>query len=479
MPKAPLVIDLDNTLINSDTTYELCVEHIKNNIFIGLFQLFFWFILDKASAKDKLTRLYLKKLNLGKIPLTDLITLNLYKKAPVKVLVSGSDHRIVSEIANQIGDFEFFKGTTPGSNLTGANKAKFLEDRYPKGFDYIGDSIEDINIWKKALKAYGYNVSTKVIKEAHRQGIDLHVLSQKPGWIKPTLKSMRLHQWSKNVLIMMSPFLNLGIFKLSWIFYLFFGFVAFGLVASATYMINDLLDIQADRAHRTKKSRPFASGALCIKNGLVSIIALICVGFFIAFSLRFEFGIMLLVYTFISMTYSFWLKQIIVLDTLTLSFLFCWRVLAGSILLAIPFNTWFIVFLGFFFLGLALGKRAIELNAEKNSNRKIAGRGYQKKDFLVVLISGISSSFACIIILLIYAILSTATVVNNDISAIFIVFILLFWQMRFWLLVVRKQIHDDPIIFALRDRMSFSSVACMAIIIIMEQFDQITRFYNG
>ncbi|MDA9649536.1 UbiA family prenyltransferase [Alphaproteobacteria bacterium] len=479
MTNSPLVIDLDGTLIRSDLTYEICVLHLKKNWFVGLFEIIFWFFSDKATAKSKLAKLHLTNLNFELIPLTELVQMDLFKGARVKALVSGSDHRIVKEIANRIGNFELVQGSTPSRNLTGENKAAFLSETYPNGFDYIGDSSADLSVWKRARTSYGYNVSKSIVQTANRQDIILKVLKQKPSQIKPILKAMRMHHWSKNILLAVIPFLNLSMFELSWFLSILLAFVAFGLSASSTYIINDLLDIQEDRAHLTKRERPFASGTLEIKNGLISAISMMCIGLLIAFALSFNFGLMLIGYTVVSFTYSLYLKRIMVLDTLILSFLFCWRLISGGILLEMPANIWFVISMGFFFLSLAMGKRTIEIYSIKETDKKIAGRGYMSIDYLIVLISGICSSFICLVIVLIYSLLSKSTVINNDISIIIILFILLFWQVRFWLLTGRNQVFDDPIVFALKDRISIISLSSLLLVLIVEQFPQIMVLYYG
>lgn len=479
MPKLPLVVDLDGTLIRNDITLELCLEHVKQRWLLGVLELLFWFLSDKAKAKDRLTNYYMDRLNWDALPIADLIDTDVYKQSKNRALVSGSDHRIVKIIAERIGGFSVVQGSTAKRNLTGKNKAKFLEERFEQGFAYIGDSNVDVNVWQIADLSYGYNVSDKVIKNAKNAGVDLHVLSKKSSWIVPALKGMRLHQWSKNMLLAVIPLLNLASFQAIWILWLGLAFIAFGAISSATYLVNDLLDIQADRLHRTKRKRPFANGSLSVPTGAKLALLLVSIGFGLAAVLDYGFAAMLLCYTIISSLYSLRLKRVPILDVFVLSFLFCWRILAGGVLFGLSSNAWFMLALGFFFLALALGKRAIELFGKTETQATVGGRGYVSKDYGVVYSSGVASSFASVIIMAIYALLSKSTVIQSEISVIIILVLLLYWKLRFWLLVGRNQVNDDPIVFALKDWISLFILILLGLVVGFEQLSTMWGGANG
>jgi len=470
----PLVVDLDGTLIRSDTTFELCMLHIKHRWIIGLIELFFWFSASKSEAKRKLVDRYADEINVAHLPYSELNGSAAYTGARQKVLVSGSDDVLVQKIAAHVTGFAAAQGTEPGRNLLAEEKARYLEEKFPNGFDYVGDSSADIAVWKKARKAYGYNVSGKVEAKARDAGITLEVLSRRAKWIKPALKGMRLHQWVKNALIGVIPFLNLPLFEPGWVPTVGLAFLSFGMMASATYLFNDLMDIPADRAHHRKKNRPFASGALSIPQGAVLIGVLSVTSLILALLLQPIFAAMLVIYTIISLAYSFVLKRVAILDTIILAILFCWRILAGGVLLGIEANAWFMLALGFFFFALALGKRAIELYG-KDRSETVIGRGYQAEDYMLVYCAGLASSFLSVIIVAIYALLSRSAVIEHDTAAILIVIVLTFWQTRFWLLVGRNQVHDDPIVFALKDKVSALTLACLGLIVLVEQYLRVTN----
>lgn len=469
----PLVCDLDGTLIRSDTTFELCLLHIKNSPLIGWLKVLMWFLKSKPEAKARLARLHGVHFNVTDLPYSELLTTPELMTYDDKALVSGSADLLVQEIGAHVGGFSLIQGTDEMTNMIGENKAAFLKNHYPDGFDYVGDSRADIPVWKAARIAYAYNVSSKTLDTAKQAGVEPVVISRKPSGLSAALKGMRLHQWSKNGLLMVTPLLGLAHFEMFWILYITVGFLAFGLLASATYLLNDLLDIQADRAHAHKRLRPFASGALSPPQGVKLIVLLSVAGLLLSIALSPVFCLALVIYALVSLLYSLYLKQVIILDVVVLSFLFCWRVLAGGILLGLPNNTWFMVSLGYFFLSLALGKRVVELHKVKakssDEGATLIGRGYHTSDLPVLLSAGIASSVAAIVIILIYSLLSAETIITRDISAVAISTILTLWQLRFWLLVGRDEVHDDPVVFALKDKISALLFAVMGGVVFIEQ----------
>lgn len=469
----PLVCDLDGTLILADTTYELCIQHIKRHPFVGWLQLLKWFSVSKSQAKSRLAIQYAEEIDPVTLPYTDLLAHEVVASYSDRSLVSGSHVTLVQKISDHVGGFSLIQGADGGVNLIGQTKANYLLQIYPNGFDYVGDSRADIPVWQAAQIAYAFNASSSTLKAANAAGVVPTVLSRKKAPWQPLLKGMRLHQWSKNALLAVLPLLSLSHAEASWILLILIGFLAFGLVASGTYLLNDLLDIQADRAHPTKSARAFASGALSIPSGIKAIVALATIGFMLALAIGESFTSMLLIYVVISVLYSFHLKSIAIFDVIVLSLLFCWRILSGSELVELDVNTWLMLSMGFFFLSLALGKRAIELTKLPDdalqTHAAVNGRDYYAKDLPVVISAGVASGFATIVIVLIYALLSGTTIIEREISAVLIIIILTFWQMRFWLLVVRKQVNHDPVVFALKDRMSLSLFVLLTSLLIFEQ----------
>ena len=479
MSHTPLILDLDGTLIRSDTSFDLSVEHVKRRWLIGIVELFFWFVASRSKAKRRLIDLYADDFDVENLPFTELLESDVFKTAETRIIVSGSDDVIVQKIVAACDWADGGYGSTPDVNLIAQNKADLLKEKFPDGFDYVGDSKSDLKVWPHTRQAYGFNVSKTIQRSAKQQGIALEVLSEKPSPVRAIIKACRLHQWAKNGLLATMPFLSLSLFQPNWVVMLFLAFMAFGMVASATYLLNDLLDIQADRAHRTKRNRPFASGRLPIPTGVGIMCLLGALGMALAFLLHLGFFVMLMGYTTLSLVYSFSLKRVAILDTMFLSLLFCWRILAGGVLLGLPSNPWLLLSLWFFFFALALGKRAIELADKPAADTKIAGRGYIGQDFPLITMAGISASYASVIVIFIYAVLSESAVIQRELSTIAVVIVLVFWQVRFWLLVGRKEVHDDPVVFALKDTVSLITLGVFGVIVLVEQFIPIGTMVLG
>lgn len=476
----PLVCDLDGTLTPADTTFELLLLFLRANPFMGWFQILNWLRQGRSSMKANLYKAVGEKIDAAYLPYCRaLIESPIYQTAGHRALVSGAARPLVEKVARELGGFGMVSGTTSEVNLTSTAKASHLSAIYPQGFDYVGNSSDDITVWTRARRAYAVNAPSKVIAKAKTQGIELHVIVPRIPQIKPLLKAMRLHQWVKNTLIFVVPALNLSTLKLDGIVGLMALFLAFGLVASATYIINDLLDIQEDRKHHSKSKRPFAAGTLDIPTGIMSVLALFLASMAIAAKLDLLLVGMIFSYAIISLAYSLFLKQIVVVDVMTLALLFCWRVLAGSVALGVVTNVWFMTAVGLLFMSLACGKRCIELerklaklpasDGSAQTATILHGRGYQGSDFPVVLGLGLFTGMVAPLVVLIYVFLSGSSVVSYTPNAFLLAALLCFWVGRFWVLVNRGQVHDDPIVFALKDRTSFIVLATILGILVSEQ----------
>ena len=464
----PLIVDLDGTLIKGDLTLELCLLHLRHRGVLGLIQLALWFWRGKARAKGRLAALHGDKIALAHLPFTDLATHRVYQEATTRALISGSPHALVTQIAEHHGGFALAKGTQGTTNLTGGAKAAYLRATYPEGFAYVGDSVQDIPVWQAADEAYAANVPAHVLTKARAAGVRPEVLSHRAGAQSAYLRALRAHQWAKNTLVWLVPFLSMADFALAWLWLALAGFAAFSLIASATYVFNDLMDIQLDRPHRSKHGRPLASGALSIPQGAWLMAGLAGAGFALAALLGGTFFAMAAGYAALSLLYSIVLKRLALVDTLVLSLLYCWRVMAGAVLFGLAINAWFMISLGFFFLGLALGKRAIELLSASATGAPIRGRGYLAGDAPLVVGAGLAANFLSIGFILIYALLERSFLLQTPQVAIAMGALLTLWVLRFWLLVHRGHIQDDPVIFAVKDRASLSIFALIFTLIVGE-----------
>lgn len=295
-------------------------------------------------------------------------------------------------------------------------------------------------------------------------------MRRKVTLVKEIIKAIRIYQWAKNLLLFLPVLMahqidDLQIFlKVAW------AFLAFSLCASAVYILNDILDIESDKKHPTKKHRPFAAGKLTVKTGKFLIIVLLILSIVIAFVLQHtSFLVVLFIYLLLTSLYTLFLKQIMLLDVIILGGLYTIRVVAGSVASAVEVSSWLLVFSMFFFLSLAFMKRYADLILmKKNKRESIAGRRYSIEDLDLVQKSGIISGFVSILVLALY--INSPHVVELYKTPILIWFtlpILLYWLMRMWMVTNRGEMTDDPIIFAVKDKISYLSILLIGAIMFL------------
>ena len=471
----PLVCDLDGTVTPADTTYELMLLYLKAHPLLGWVTILRWLRRGRGHMKARLAEAVGDGLNTAQLPLDrGLLDSGLFQTARRKALVSGAPQAVVDGVSLHLSGFETAAGSTSERNLTADYKADYLRQTFPEGFDYVGDSRDDLPVWQAARRAYAVNADPRTVQKAQARGIRIETLGQRRRLLRPLLKAMRLHQWAKNTLIFLVPLLNLASFTWGWALNLALAFLALGLVVSATYMLNDLLDLQDDRLHPVKRKRPFAAGHLTVKEGALAVVVLLLSGLGMSLLVGADLAVALLFYVAVSMGYSFMFKRIVVLDTFVLAFLFCLRVLIGVLVTGAIANAWFFTAVATFFLSLALGKRCIELEHKWSGEAErhletLSGRGYCGKDFPAVRGLGMTVGVISPLIMMIYALLSEGPVVESTVMAFAISTTLLFWMGRFWILVNRGAIDDDPVSFALKDRVSRVAFAVILAAVVAEQ----------
>lgn len=471
----PLVCDLDGTVTPTDTTYELMLLYLKAHPLLGWATMLRWLRRGKGHMKAQLAEAVGDGLNTAELPLDrGLLDSGLFQTARRKALVSGAPQAVVDGVSMHLSGFECAAGSTAERNLTADFKADYLRQTFPEGFDYVGDSRDDLPVWQAARRAYAVNADPRTVQAAQARGIRIETLGQRRPLLGPLLQAMRLHQWAKNALIFMVPLLNLYYFTWGWALNLALAFLSLGLVVSATYMLNDLLDLQDDRLHPVKRKRPFAAGQLTVKEGALSIVSLSLSGLGLSLAVGPGLTTALLFYVAVSLGYSFMFKRIVVLDAFVLAFLFCLRVLIGVLVTGAIANAWFFTAVATFFLSLALGKRCIELEHKwsgevANHSETLSGRGYCGRDFPVVLGLGMTVGMMSPLITMIYALLSESPVVQSTVMAFAISTTLMFWMGRFWILVNRGAIDDDPVYFALKDGVSRVAMLVILAAVVIEQ----------
>ena len=284
------------------------------------------------------------------------------------------------------------------------------------------------------------------------------------------IRCLRIHQWAKNLLLLMPvlaahEYVDRSIWlRITW------GMLAFSLVASATYIFNDVLDLKTDRAHGSKRHRPLASGVISIRSALIFGMVLFSSGLVLSFLLTRTFGYLTVIYVIISLWYSWRLKRIVMLDVFTLALLYSIRVLAGAAIIQITLSNWLLAFCIFLFLSLALAKRVSEIinKPEGGNDCQIPGRGYVKQDLNIIYTMGIAAGYVAAVVLTLY--LNSEKVISlYETPAILWggILIYLYWISRIWLLICRGKLFEDPIVFAIHDRVSYGVVLLSIILFIM------------
>ena len=455
----PLCVDLDGTLIATDALWESFLLLLKSKPWL-LFLVPVWYSRGKAQMKRKLVAVVCP--DPASLPyrteVLAYITAARDAGRPA-LLVTASDQQIADGVGAHLGIFDEVIGSDGETNLKGKNKAKLLEERHGRGgFDYIGDSPADLPLWEAAHTAVAVDPRSGVAEKARQANERVDVIRPElPSALRAGIKALRPHQWLKNLLLFVAPILAHRTEPALWL-QVVLGFVAFSFTASSVYILNDLLDLESDRQHRTKKRRPFASGALSIQSGLAMFPVVLLSGVLTSAAfLPWPFTAALLGYWILTTAYSFYLKRKMVVDVLTLASLFTYRVLAGGLAAEVAVSEWLLGFSMFFFLGLAFVKRYSELvQTQQRDLERIPGRGYWVVDLQLVTSFGPASGFMAVLVFCLYIASPQVKELYSQPQFLWLIApILLYWIARVWFLAGRDQLHDDPVLFAVRDRHSY------------------------
>ena len=454
----PLCVDLDGTLVLVDTFQEACVLLLKQHFF-HIFLIPFWILRGKSYLKERVNS-YIEH---------DVTTLPVHagflqflqeQKANGRrlILVTAAPFSVAHEVATHLQYFDDVIASTERENVKGRRKAEVLLDRFGyRGFDYAGNSHADLAVWKVARRAILVQPSLGVCRRLGADIIVDRVFQKTSSSPMSFLRSLRLHQLVKNLLIFIPILSSHTIFEPSSVQKGMLAFASFSACTSAVYLFNDLFDIGADRRHSKKRHRPLASGSLTIPLALCGAIALMTVGIGLAWQLSLLFVYAILCYLILTTLYTSVIKKIPMTDVVVLSLLYTSRILAGNIATGISFSFWLLTFSIFFFLSLACLKRYTELLWFLDEGASsIPGRGYNVQDVSLLQMIGIASGMSSILILGLYIDSQRATLLYHHPSMLWISPVLtLYWLMRMWFLAHRRQMDVDPILFAVKDAMSY------------------------
>lgn len=462
-----LVVDLDGTLCRTDTMHEALLELVATD-FRAWWRLPGWLAASRASFKANLADRVI--LDPASLPMNEEV-LELIRAARAEgrktALVSAADHRQVTAVAEAIGLFDEAYGSAEGKNLKGAAKAEFLNAHFGIGnYEYIGDSKADLSVWSSAHRAFTVNAAPGLREAARQANPNVVHLSPPDGQAKTMLRALRPHQWSKNLLLFLPLLAAHDLTRLTPVF---LGFLTFCLTASAVYVLNDLLDLSADRAHPRKRRRPFAAGELSASTGLLMVAGLLLTALILSFTIGSPlFLAIMLLYLVATFAYSFWLKRKLIIDVLMLAGLYTVRIIAGAAAAGVLVSPWFLSFSMFLFLALAAVKRQAELTDQLQTGRQSSGRSYEVEDLPVIRAIAITGGQAAVLVLALYISSDDVQELYNRPDLLWLLCpVLLYWAMRMVMKTHRGQMTDDPIVYTATDKVSLALIGfCVCLLTI-------------
>jgi 4-hydroxybenzoate polyprenyltransferase/phosphoserine phosphatase len=465
-----LCVDLDGTLIRGNVLWECVLILLKTRPFTALL-IPFWLASGRAVFKRQLaSRIDLDPSRLSyRQPVLDLLRAEKLFGRRI-VLATAADRRVAELIAGYLGFVDEVLASDGKVNLKGPNKAALLTEQFAQtGFEYVGDSAADLEVWRNARGAYVVGSEARAQQAAavtELKGTILEPPVTFGAWFGVWINALRGHHWAKNLLLFLPLVLshNLALEPLA---HTLAGFVLYGLCASGLYILNDLLDLHSDREHPWKKERPFAAGAISIPEGLLASSILLSAALSLGFLLDPQFGAVLFGYAALTMLYSLYLKKIALLDVFILSSFYSFRILAGALISGTPLSQWFLAFSMFFFLSLAMAKRYSELlHAGDLIQAGNSGRSYRTGDRELLLSLGIGSSFSAVVIFSLYVHSQDVLLLYSSPEFLFLLCpIVLYWLSRNWLLAHRGELKEDPVTLAIRDPVSYAVAAASAVVI--------------
>lgn len=464
----PVYVDLDDTLVSTDMLWEsMCF--LASQEPAQALRLPLWLRRGKAGFKHAIARRV--SFDPALLPYRDEVVDYLQEqkaKGRRLVLATASDARLAGPIAEHLALFDAVLASDGKTNLAGKHKLSAIQrDCESADFEYLGNGAADVPIWRHAAVATLVAPSGVAARAASSfEGEVKQLETARPG-LGPMVKAMRSYQWVKNALLWVPLLLAHQVGHAQKVSQVAIAFACFCAIASATYILNDLLDIESDRRHDRKRKRPFAAGTLPISTGVALSLGLLLCGFGLSLAaLSLASTGMLAIYTVLTISYSLYLKQKLFLDVLVLAGLFTHRVLAGAVAAEVRLSPWLLAFSMFVFLSLALLKRYAELLAiEDQGTQGNARRAYEVMDIGMVESMGLAAGYMAVLVLCLF-------VSSDDVSKLYprpdalwlIMPPILYWISRMWFLARRKILLDDPVLFAVRDRASWLTGAVVALV---------------
>lgn len=463
----PLYVDLDGTLIATDLLHESLLQLVRTSP-LSLLSLPLWLLRGKAAFKDEVAQR--TTVDVTTLPYRPEV-LEFVRSARANgrrtVLATASDGKLAHAVARHLDLFDAVLASDGERNLRGAGKLAAIEaDAGGRAFSYAGDRSVDLAVWRGAEAAVVVSRSESLARRAAgATTVEARITPPRTS-LNRYLYGARLHQWLKNLLIFLPLMPVLHDLTQPLVVNAALAFLAFGLMASGIYVLNDLLDLETDRRHHRKRTRPFAAGEISVPAGLV-MTGLLCASS-LALSLALlpdAFVGVLLLYMALTTAYSLHLKRRAVVDVFSLAALYTIRVAAGTAATGQPLSFWVLSFSLFIFLSLALAKRYVELTGPPAEVRQMKrNRGYVATDAPFVLCTGVAAGQMAALLLGLYLHDQQMVARYENPEYLWVLIpVFLFWTMRIWLKAIRGVLHDDPVVFAARDWVSRLAVAIGAV----------------
>jgi 4-hydroxybenzoate polyprenyltransferase/phosphoserine phosphatase len=468
-----LFVDMDGTLIATDLFAESILAAMKQDPSVVL-RMPFWAGKGRAYFKRQVAdrvRPDVRSLPLREEVL-DFIAEERERGRRI-VLATASDERWAREVADQLGLFDDVIASDGVRNLKGSAKLVALEEYCRvhgfERFDYVGDAPADLPIWVRTEHALAVAPSASLRRALVKSGVTSREFGLRGSKWKTIIQLIRPKQWVKNLLLFVPLIMAHGITDWPKFLACCIAFVTFSLCASSVYVVNDLLDVDADRVHPKKRFRPFAAGTVPMMYGPPLAVLLCLAGLGLAFAfLPWRYGLVLIGYYGLSSAYSFWLKRKVMVDVVLLASLYAVRIIAGGLAVELPASDWLIAFSLFIFTSLAFAKRYAELRrlAEKGDHEPASGRGYMTSDLRTMEIMGMASGFLAVLVLVLYIQHDKVKVLYPNSKALwFLCPLFLYWVGRLWIMAGRGEMQEDPVSFTIRDRKSLVIGGLAAIIL--------------
>ncbi len=461
----PLCVDLDGSLCRSDTLIESALILLRSNP-LNVLRIPFWLVKGRAHLKAEIaSRVDFTDIQL---PLNEelLRYVEEERRHRKTVLVTGCHQSIADSIASPLDLFDDVKGTDENVNLTGTAKQAWLVNRFgQRGFDYVGNDTNDVAVWSSAHTCHVVSPPDGI---AESDGISFsRVFSvERPG-MSELFKLIRVHQWSKNLLVAVPIVLDQQVRDPGAVVATLLAILSISFLASATYIFNDMLDLQSDRQNSIKRHRMMASGRVSLQYGFFVALILGLGSLLLAVYLPVRFQLALFTYLMLTVSYTLFLKNKAIMDVIALASLHTLRVIAGAVTIGAGLSFWILAFSMFLFTSLALAKRVAELsNLDRDGGNRSPGRNYYVSDLPFLTSTGISSGLISILVVALYINSEQGIVMYSEPKVLWLACpILMYWILRLWIQTMQGKMHEDPIVYALRDRASLFSGLLLGIVV--------------